>query len=185
MTAAGESRPLLQAEALLSVLEDHQVEYVVIGGFAAQVHGASRPTYDIDVTANTTADNLGRLAQALAELRARVRTESVEGGLPFSASADSLRGVRMLNLTTPLGELDLTFEPAGVGGYDNWTPNAQTYTVGQLQVRIAALADIIRSKTAAGREKDIDALPELHALVVPAGREAGSRDPDGSLGDRP
>lgn len=40
--------PELRAPAILAVLERHHVEYVVIGGFAAQLHGAVRPTFDIE-----------------------------------------------------------------------------------------------------------------------------------------
>ncbi len=118
--------------------------YVVVGGFAALVHGASRPTYDIDVTPSTSADNLGRLAAALTEMGARIRTEDVADGLPFAVSADSLRGMRTLNLTTPLGELDLTFEPDGVGGFDCWTHNAET-PVSHLIVLVAVTCVLVQT----------------------------------------
>ncbi len=51
---------------MLAVLDRHHVEYVVVGGFAANVHGAVRPTKDIDVAPATTTENLARLAAACA-----------------------------------------------------------------------------------------------------------------------
>lgn len=157
---------------VLAVLERHGVEYVLVGGYAARVHGSARPTQDVDVTPATTLANLIRLAAALAELDARIRTEGEPAGVPFAASADSLAGIRTLNLQTPLGALDLTFQPDGTAGYDDLNRNAVLHPVGGVQVRVAALADVIRSKEAAGRAKDLRALPELYEL-------AGSRpDPD-------
>lgn len=76
-----------------------------------------------------------------------------------------------MNLTTAYGDLDLTFEAAGVGGYDTWAANAERYEIGRLTIRVASLEDVVRSKRAAGRAKDLDALPELLAL-------AAGQDPD-------
>lgn len=154
---------------LLAVLEWHRVEYVVVGGYAAVIYGATRPTEDIDITPATTEENLARLAAALEELGARIRTDVVPEGMPFSASAESLRGVRMLNLRTAHGMLDLTFTPAGTSGFDDLRRSATLRSVGGVPVRVAALEDIIRSKEAAGRRKDQAALPELYEL---AGRAA-------------
>jgi hypothetical protein len=156
---------VLHAEKILAVLNHHRVEYVVIGGFAAQLHGATRPTDDIDVTPRTTTENLDRLAAALRELGALIRTETVDGGLPFSVTGESLTGIRTLNLITPHGEMDLTFTPSGTEGFDDLNRAATLHNVGTVQVRLASLADIIRSKTAAGRPKDNIALPELHRLA--------------------
>lgn len=85
--------------------------------------------------------------------------------MPFGTSADALRGVRTLNLQTEHGDLDLTFVPDGTAGYDDLIRSATAEPVGGAVVHVAALTDIIRSKTAAGRQKDIEALPELHALA--------------------
>ena len=46
--------------AILTVLDRHQVRYVLVGGYAAQLHGATRPTTDIDVTPQPTQENLTR-----------------------------------------------------------------------------------------------------------------------------
>jgi hypothetical protein len=54
----------LDAPAILAIFESHQVEYVVVGGYAANLHGSTRVTTDIDVTPNRTHANLARLAAA-------------------------------------------------------------------------------------------------------------------------
>lgn len=167
-------QPVLDAPAILAVLQRHEVDHVVVGGYAAELHGSRRRTVDVDVVPATTQENLTRLAAALAELDARIRTETHPGGLPFATSPEALAGMSMLNLVTRHGELDLTFTPAGTAGYPDLARSAIPITVGQVEVRIAALADVIRSKTAAGRRKDADALPELHALAAGRSPRAGA-----------
>lgn len=75
--------------------------------------------------------------------------------------------MKMLNLRTAHGDLDLTFTPAGFpAGYDDLIGQSTQHLVAGLTVRVAALADIIASKTEAGRQKDLFALPELHTLLA-------------------
>lgn len=88
------------------------------------------------------------------------------GGLPFTTSAEALAGTKMLDLVTSFGEPDLTFSPSGTSGYPDLVRSAVSRDVGGVQVEIAALADVIRSKEAAGRRKDAEALPELRALLA-------------------
>ena len=88
------------------------VEYVVIGGYAGELHAAAvPPTRDIDFTPRVTQENLGRLSQALTDLGARIRTEGVPEGIPFSHDAASLAGVGTWNLTCKFGELDSRIPP--------------------------------------------------------------------------
>jgi len=168
--------PAFKPRAMLGVLDDHQVEYVVVGGFAANVHGAVRPTKDIDVAPATTRDNLTRLAAALRELKAGIRVGELPEGLPFDISAAALMGMTMLNLRSQFGDLDLTFSPAGFpAGYADLIGRAREHVVDGLTIRVAALQDVTTSKAAANRPKDQDALPELIRLARQAarGRDAG------------
>lgn len=156
--------PLFQPAVLLAALDRHHVDYVLVGGYAAAQHGARRPTTDIDVTPSTTTENLTRLAQALKDLHAGIRVDELPEGLPFDTSAEALAGMLTLNLRTPYGDLDLTFTPSGTQGYPDLIRAAKPTVVNGVTVHVAALADVIRSKEAASRAKDFQALPELHAL---------------------
>lgn len=72
----------------------------------------------------------------------------------------------MARRTTQLGDLDVAFIPAGTTGYADLAARAVEYDLGGgLVVPVAALADVIRSKEAAGRDRDPMALPTLRALL--------------------
>jgi len=82
----------------------------------------------------------------------------------------------MVNLVTDLGELDLTFAPAGAaGGYEAWRAHAtQEVAAEGLVVWVASLDDIIDSKQAANRPKDQMALPYLESLRDEIRRQEGN-----------
>jgi hypothetical protein len=150
---------------LLRVLERHAVRYVLIGGQAAILHGSPLTTEDVDITPQGDAENLLRLAGALTELEARIRVTSEPEGVAFSIDAKALAANVVWNLQTTLGDLDISFEPSGTGGYDDLARSAMTIRLARgLEVRVASLDDVIRSKQAAGRAKDMAALPLLREL---------------------
>lgn len=155
----------LDAATILDTLNEHGVEYVVIGAWAVEAQGIVRtnPTRDVDLTPRATAANLRRLSAAIRELGARIRTDAVPGGLPFDHDGSSLARAAIWNLICPAGEFDLSFAPSGFSrGYDDLTTNAILVELpGGLKVRVAAVRDVIESKRRAGREKDITALPEI------------------------
>ena len=171
---------MFDASKIVEILQRHRVDYVLVGGFAAVLYGARRPTEDIDIAPATTADNLNRLSQALHELNARIRVDGVPDGLAFDTSAEALRGMSMLNLRTAYGDCDLTFSPAGFrNGYDDLIGGAAERRVGDVTVKVAALEDIIRSKASANRPKDQEALPELEALARRQGENGVEPQPPG------
>jgi hypothetical protein len=166
--------PVLEAASILEVLNRHGVEYIVIGAYAAQLHGAPiRKTEDIDFTPSRTRKNLELLSAALKELEARVRTVGVPGGLPFNHSGSSLGRAAMWNLTCQHGDFDISFEPSGTTGFEDLARQAVTLAVGDVPARVASLEDVIRSKQAAGRPKDIAVLPTLMATA----RRRAAADP--------
>jgi len=150
------------ASAIVSAFNRHGVRYVVIGAFAAQLQGAPIPrTRDIDVTPSSEADNLARLSAALKALRARIRSAGVPEGLPFDHDGTSLGQVDVWNLTSPHGEFDISFVPRGTQGYDDLARHARVVDAGGQAIPVADLEDVIRSKEAARRPKDILHLPIL------------------------
>jgi hypothetical protein len=153
---------------MLEALRSHGVDFVVVGGLAAVAHGSSLPTEDLDIAPRRDRENLERLAAALDELHARVRTAGDDEGVEFPLDGAFLAAQPpMLNLVTDAGDLDLTISPAAFpDGYDDLVHTSidMDLGVGGL-VRVAALRDIIRAKEAAGRDKDVAALPYLRALA--------------------
>ena len=160
-------------DEILRVLAEHRVDFIVIGGTAAYMQGSPLLTEDVDVVPATGPENLARLSAALNALEAKVRAAGIEP-LAFRHDADSLAAARIWNLTTKHGDLDITTRPSGTQGYDDLRRDAITVTLRGVEVRLASLADIVRSKEAAGRDKDRRALPILRELVA---RELRARRP--------
>ena len=165
------------AAAIFSVLDRHGVDYVVIGGMAAAMWGSGLPrTTDADITPSTDAANLDRLADALRELGARLRVLGDPDGLPAPLAAAQLAGMSVLTLITRHGPLDVTFHPDGVGGYEKLTLRASLRPVGDHPgVLVGDLADVIASKSAAGRAKDL-----THLLAATPSSLEPTRTRDGS-----
>jgi hypothetical protein len=159
------AEPEFGPEKVLAVLEAHDVRCVLIGGFAAVIHGSPYLTTDVDVVPAIDRENLERLSDALRALHAKVWTSAEPDGVPFDHSASSLADVRVWNLVTDHGRLDLTFQPSGTQGYDDLARDASHLVILGVGVDVASLADIIRSKEAAGREKDRLVLPVLRRLA--------------------
>jgi hypothetical protein len=157
--------PEFQPERMLRALEEHGVRFVLIGGFAAVIHGSPYVTTDIDLVPEGSLENLERLSAALRAMNARVWTASEPDGIPFDHDAASIADVRMWNLVTDLGRLDLAFEPDGTSGYEDLARSAVHLEISGTRVDVATLADIIRSKEAAARDKDRLVLPVLRRLL--------------------
>ncbi len=104
---------------ILRILARHRVRFVLIGAAAARVAGAPVVTEDIDVTPATDRANLDRLAAALRDLQARLRSSRDTHRVPFPIDADMLRTAPIWTLSTDHGDLDIAFTPSGTGGYDD------------------------------------------------------------------
>jgi len=171
----------LRAEEIVAALGLHGVRYVVIGGLGAVLHGSPIVTQDADICPARARENLDLLAAALRDLKARLRVAGMPNGLAFPYDGAFLANVQLLNLTTPFGDLDLSYEPAGTAGYEDLNRSAVTYEIAGRQVRVASLDDIIRSKEAANREKDRAVLPtlRLHSRMLREGARPKADDTKG------
>ena len=169
-------------DEILRVLAEHRVEFVVIGGLAAALHGADHVTTDIGVTPRRSGENLDRLSAALRSLDARIRVAAVPEGVPFAHDGRSLGQSQMWHLQTRYGDLDLAMAPAAFAeGWDALHPGAVVVHLRGVATEIASLADVIASKSAADRPKDRATLPMLRALLARQQREAGN-GPNGAGG---
>jgi len=151
--------------SICRILNEEQVDFVVVGGFASVILGSPLPTEDIDVLPDRSHDNLVRLAGALRRMNAMIRTEGEPVLTPLDAEFLANMPV-ILNLVTDFGIVDLTFDPSGpVKGFADWNAHASSEEVTDgLVIRVASLDDIIESKRAANRAKDHRALPYLESL---------------------
>lgn len=163
------TRPELHLEVLVGALQRHNVEYLVVGGVAAQAYGATRPTKDLDCVVRHQRENLDRLGGALRELGARLRVGRLSDDearlLPFQLDGPSLAGGQMWTLRTDAGDLDVLANIPGAGGtrldYEALVERAGLVHVDNLSILVASLDDVIVSKQVADRPKDHEALPEL------------------------
>jgi hypothetical protein len=152
--------------AICRVLNEHDVQFVIIGGVAARLHETGYATVDVDICPSNADANLVNLSRALRELGARLRIEGDASGVPFDPHPDALRQVTTMTLITDQGPLDLCFEPAGFSdGYAGLVDQSTTIVVAEVDVPVASLADVVASKRAAGRPKDIVVLPALEARL--------------------
>lgn len=154
-------RPLLALERLAR----HRVDYVLIGGLAATLQGSPLTTGDADICPSDATDNLVRLTAALRDLDARVHAADTPRGLKFDIAPETLVQAQVWNLITEAGRLDISWVPSGTRGYSDLIKDAIDYELDDIVVRVASLADVIRSKEAAGRERDRAALPTLRLLL--------------------
>lgn len=157
---------------LLTTLDRHGVQYVLVGGAAARAYGAGRLTDDADCVVRRERGNLERLAAALHELHARLRvggmTDEEASQLPVQIDAPALETAGMSTWMTDAGGFDILAGLEAADGrlipYEELAERATLLHGDGFVVRAAALEDIIVAKERAARAKDREALPELRAL---------------------
>jgi predicted nucleotidyltransferase len=150
-------------EQLLTRLTQGLVEYVLIGGVAAAIHGSAYVTYDFDVWYDRSMENVERLARALAPVHPTLREAPRE--LPFRLDAATIRAGLNFTLDTDLGPLDLFGEVAPFGQFSQVINHSEMMELFGLQVRVLSLESLIQAKQTAGRRKDLLVIPELLALL--------------------
>ncbi|HEX8323260.1 MAG TPA: hypothetical protein VF595_05030 [Tepidisphaeraceae bacterium] len=155
-------------DEVIRLLTNGGVDFVLIGGLAANAHGSARITFDMDIVYSRAPDNLTRIADALAPILPYPRGAPL--GLPFRADAETLRCGLNFTFDTTLGPVDILGEASGGGTYDELIKTAPLATMYDCEVRYASLDALIRMKTAAGRPKDFETIAELEALRLDAKR---------------
>jgi hypothetical protein len=150
-------------EALIRALADHRVEFIVVGGFAAVIHGSARFTQDLDIVYARAPENVERLVTALMPHRPYLR--GAPSGLPFRFDVATIQRGLNLTLATALGDVDILGEILGGGTYESLLPHTVTITVFGRSCRCLDLPGLIRAKRAAGRPKDFEAVAELEVLL--------------------
>ncbi|HET7443422.1 MAG TPA: nucleotidyl transferase AbiEii/AbiGii toxin family protein [Solirubrobacterales bacterium] len=152
----------LDAERILQTLAEHGVDYVLIGGLAVQTYGHVRTTNDADLIPAPEPDNLARLAAALRALGARVLNPGQED---TEIDAAMLPRATIWQFTTRDGGIDVMHEVPGGAAYSELSDRSLRVQLGDVEVPVVDLDDLIRMKLARGRPVD---LADVAALTDPA-----------------
>ena len=158
-------------EAVFAALVSHAVDFVVIGGVAAVVHGSRRVTRDIDVVVAPDSENLARLEAALNELSA---VKLIEHGARERISTADVAMVALgttLHTRSTAGRLDVVGAPAGAAPYSQLHARSIVSHVGELAIRVSGLDDLIAMKRASGRPLDLQDIADITAEDPPGPRD--------------
>jgi hypothetical protein len=142
----------LDAERILRALAEHGVDYVLIGGLAVQTHGHVRTTNDADLIPAPDPANLTRLAATLRDLDARVLNPGEED---TEVDAAMLPRATIWQFATKDGGIDVMHEVPGGRPYKELSERALRVQLGDIEVPVVDLDDLIRMKLARGRPTDI------------------------------
>ena len=146
---------------LLECLNDHAVEFVIIGGLCLVLHGCPMMTQDIDICIRLTPENLFRLERALHGLNPVHRM--TPDRIPFILNATLAETLKSIYLRTDLGILDCLGTVAGLGDYT--AVLSQSIHCLNSEFRMLSAAALIVAKEAAGRPRDLEAVKWLRAAA--------------------
>lgn len=149
-------------ESLLERLIQHNVEFVVVGGFAAVAHGVSLLTQDIDICCRFTPENLLKLQDSLSDLHPVHRMTPKR--LAVNLTATNCTGLKNLYLDTDYGQLDCLSEVLAIGDYDDVLQQSVAVRLPFGHVRILDLNALIKAKKAMNRPRDHEAAEQLEAI---------------------
>ena len=150
-------------DQLLSVLVRHGVQFIIVGGAAATVHGSARLTQDLDIVYHRTDENLERLIRSLAPYQPYLR--GAPPNLPFKWNKETVQAGLNFTLITSLGAIDLLGEITGGGTYENLLPDSVQIQVFGIECMCLSLKRLIEVKKATGRVRDFEAIAELEAIL--------------------
>ena len=157
-----DASPMLARIAQL--LERHGLEAVLIGNAAAALQGAPVTTIDVDFLFRKTPANLKKLKAIASDLDAVILRPyyPVSGMFRIACDADGL-------------QLDFMTVVDGIPSFEGLRKRATPMRFEDARLYVATLADIIRSKKAAGRARDLAVLPLLEKTVEKAARHPQSQ----------
>ena len=149
--------------ALLRLLTENNVEFIIVGGAAATAHGSARLTLDLDVVYRRSSENIARIVNALRPIKPYLR--GAPAGLPFDWSVETIAKGLNFTLITSLGALDLFGEIVGGGAYEQLVPETIAVEIAGVNCLCLNLERLIKVKRAAGRPKDLETIAELQQIL--------------------
>ena len=138
-----------------------QVEFVLVGGFAAIAHGVLRSTRDVDICCRFSEANLMRIQKAVADLHPthRPRTD-----LPLRLTPEQCASLKNLYLKTDLGIVDCLGEILGIGDFDAVLKRSVELELPVGKCRVIDLDALIVAKEAMDRDHDRTTVKELKEI---------------------
>ncbi len=149
-------------QALLVRLKASGLEFVVIGGLCVVYHGVPVTTFDLDICCPFGEDNVRKIESAVKDLNPIHRLTA--NRLPLEQTRSSFSDLKNVYLQTDLGKLDCLSEVAGLGGFEQVREQSILHSMSFGAFRMLSLDALIIAKTAAGREKDLQAVRLLRAV---------------------
>jgi predicted nucleotidyltransferase len=147
----------------LRVLREGGVEFILVGGLAAALHGAPADSLDVDVVPARNEENLARLLRVLTSIDAIYRIQPTQRLRP---SASHLLSRVHHNLLTSFGPLDVLGTIGRGLTYEDLLPHTVEMDIGDgVRVRVLDLETIVAIKEELGSEKDLAALPLLRRTL--------------------
>jgi hypothetical protein len=164
LTGDDPREPPLRALDLLATLTQHEVDFVVIGGYSLAAHGYVRGTKDVDIVPEPSRPNLQRLLAALDAMDAgHLAAGDFEPDELPEITLDNLEEGGNWLLRTRFGRLDVMQYVEGARSYDQLRDGAVIPELPGFEhaPRFAGYDDLIAMKQAAGREEDLRDIAEL------------------------
>lgn len=136
----------------IKALNNHKVDYVLVGGMAVILHGYVRTTGDMDLWVRKTKDNYDRIVKAFREFRMPVfdMTEMNFLSDEFDVWTFGVEPVK-IELMTAVKALD----------FDETFNLSQIHTEAGIPIRFLHINSLLDAKKAAGRYKDLDDIQQL------------------------
>ncbi|MGA3211226.1 MAG: hypothetical protein ABSD20_07945 [Terriglobales bacterium] len=164
-------------KAALAALTRAEVRFVIIGGFALNLLGGTRVTFDLDICYERSSENLKRLAEALSPYHPRLR--GVDAVVPFILDVETLKRGLNFTITTDVGDIDLLGELQGVGYFEEVARECEMQELYDITCAVASHDVLLRNKRTAARSKDLQDVQELDALLeIKRRRQEETRTPD-------
>lgn len=147
-------------EKIIRVLLDNEVDFVLIGGFAAAVYGVTLITQDIDICVSFDKQNSGRILKAVKGLNPSHR----DGNRPLNETVESLTKFKNLYLSTDFGPIDLLGHVSGLGSYSDLKNHFIEVELFGKKCKVLDIDALISSKREMGRPKDKETIIQLEAI---------------------
>ncbi len=147
---------------LLHRLAKAQIDFVIVGGYAAIIHGCNYVTQDIDICCVFNSDSLLSLQDALTDLHSVHRM--TPNRLPLRLTPENVDQFKNLYLDTDLGRLDCLSAIDGLGDFTRVKKASELIEVEGMQLYVLSIDALLQTKRAMNRPRDQEHIRQLEAI---------------------